>query len=394
MNREVGALLSLQPNASKIATRLGLDNFLASKGPINDRAFRIFNIAGEKQIEIPFDPDKYGASRVVYHRVDLHEALKDAATDSHGHGPPVRVIASSRVLSVDCEGGIVFLENERFYEADIIIGADGIHSVLREAVLGADSVSAPRPTGISAYRILVETSDLEKSKNFTEFIKPREPATTMVVGHDRRIIMGPGRNGTVYGVVALVPDEHMHEQSSTKSWTSEGSLQQLLESFAEFPVWIKDLLSTSSETPALYQLRDIDPLTTWTRGRLILIGDAAHAMLPTQGQGASQSFEDAEALQAFMGDITANCSRDQIEHCLKTVFDARYARASLIQAYSRQQARPGTEKGSNYVKLNPAEFQEYNFGYEGAKDWLQRQIGPEKLSDSRDSRETPLISVK
>jgi salicylate hydroxylase len=378
MNREIGALLSLQPNASKIATNLGLDPFLASKGPMVDKAFRIYNLEGKKQMEIPSNLKKYGADRVIYHRVDLHDALKQACTSTDGIGKPVQIIPSSRVISCDPEKGIVSLDNETSYQGDLLVGADGIHSVLRDAVVG-EGVSQPKPTGISAYRLLLETSELEKLTSFTSVIDPRDPATTMIVGHDRRIIMGPGRNGTLYGVVALVPDEYMHETTNAKSWTSEGDVKKLLESYAEFPVWIKDLLQLSSEPPALYQLRDIDPLESWIRGRTILIGDAAHAMLPTQGQGASQSFEDAEALQAFFNDITVKSSEEELRQALQDAFKTRYARASLIQAYSRQQARPGTDKGSLEVKLNPGEFLDYNCNYDGAKHWRQRMIAEENV---------------
>jgi salicylate hydroxylase len=237
-----------------------------------------------------------------------------------------------------------------------------------------EHVSEPKPTGLSAYRLLLKTEELEKCAAFTSVLNPREPVTTMVMGHDRRIVMGPGRGGDLYGVVAIIPDEFMHEQSSTQSWTSAGSKEKLLESFSEFPTWIKEILKVSKEDPVLYQLRDIDTLNTWVRGRTILIGDAAHAMLPTQGQGASQSFEDAEALQAFLPDLPSTYSPEQLSKCLQEVFDTRHQRASLIQTYSRQQARPATDKGSVRIKLNPAEFLEYNCKYEGAKAWQQTQV--------------------
>ncbi|RDW87852.1 hypothetical protein BP5796_03546 [Coleophoma crateriformis] len=371
MNKELGALISLQPNASKIATSLGLDSILASTGPMEDKAFRVYNPEGQKQMDIPSDFQKYGAQRIIYHRVDLHNALKEACTAPHGYGKPVQIIPSSRVLTADCEKGIVNLESGTTYQGDIIIGADGIHSNLRTSVLG-QGVSAPKPTGLSAYRLLLDTADLERSKAFTSVINPREAATIMVVGHDRRIVMGPGRDGSVYGVVAIVPDEHMKEDSDMKSWTSEGDTTKLFESFAEFPEWIKDVLRASNTAPALYQLRDIDPLPNWVRGRTILIGDAAHAMLPTQGQGASQSFEDAEALQAFLRDVNKDTSEAEIKHCLREVYETRHARASLIQAYSRQQAKPGMDPATMKVKLNPVEFLDYNCKYDGAKAWRQK----------------------
>lgn len=96
-------------------------------------------------------------------------------------------------------------------------------------------------------------------------------------------------------------------------------------------------------------------------------------MLPTQGQGASQSIEDAEALGAFFSDLDGPPTVDEIAQRLSMVFEARHTRASLIQTYSRQQAKPGTEKGSTVVKLNPGEFNNYNCRYNGAVEWLTEQ---------------------
>jgi salicylate hydroxylase len=106
---------------------------------------------------------------------------------------------------------------------------------------------------------------------------------------------------------------------------------------------------------------------------------------PLSGQGASQSIEDAEALAAFFSSVTAKPTHPEVNFALQQVFESRYKRASLIQAYSRQQAKPATEKGSVRVTLNPAEFLDYNCKYEGAVKWLDQQRGKdleavEKLS--------------
>lgn len=92
-----------------------------------------------------------------------------------------------------------------------------------------------------------------------------------------------------------------------------------------------------------------------------------------QGQGASQSIEDAEAIAAFFSATTSRPTLPEISQALANVFEARYQRATLIQAYSRQQARPATEKRSVKVTLNPAEFLDYNCKYEGAVKWLEEQ---------------------
>ncbi|KAI0163497.1 hypothetical protein BJ166DRAFT_569808 [Pestalotiopsis sp. NC0098] len=369
MLRETGALISLQPNASKIVNTWEIDSFLSSCKPMIDKAFRLFDITGKLVNEVKLDTSMFGADRVLYHRQDLHSALLTAATSSELAGLPVEVRTGTKVVSCDPEEGTVTIEAGENLTADIIIGADGIHSVIRTAVLGKEQGAIP--TGISAYRMLLPAELLKGINIPQDVLDPANPVTTMVVGHDRRVIMGPGRGAEIFGIVALVPDEKSREQSTTDSWVAEGSIEALLEVFGDFPEWMLEIFKRAPDV-ALWQLRDIDPLPRWVRGRAILIGDAAHSMLPTQGQGASQSIEDAEALQAFLADLSGRPTVDQVQHALNNVFQSRFERASLIQKYSRQQARPGTDAKSNTVKLNPGEFMKYNCDYHGAKEWLSR----------------------
>ncbi|KAK8062580.1 hypothetical protein PG997_014677 [Apiospora hydei] len=375
---EVGALISLQPNATKIVSQWGIDKFLEQAEPMPDRAFRIFNLEGKMVREMRLETDMFGADRMLYHRQDLHKGLLDAATSPELPGPPAVVRTASAVASCDPDAGTVTLQSGETLEADLIVGADGIHSAIRAAVLGEERSAIP--TGISAYRLLIPIENLQNIDNLPEKMidtsgRSSEGTTTMIMGHDKRVIMGPGRGGKVFGVVALVPDEKMNETSSTASWVEAGSRQKLMESYADFPAWLREIFARAPDI-ALWQLRDIDPLPTWTKGRAILVGDAAHAMLPTQGQGASQSVEDAEALQAFFRQQHAGGrpSATEVASALRAVVAARYERASLIQLYSRQQARPATDsKASNTVTLDPAQFMKYNCDYHGAEEWLARQ---------------------
>lgn len=371
MLKETGALISLQPNASKIISSWGLTPFLEPCEPMVDRAFRMFDTDGKLVREINFDFAKFGADRVVYHRQDLHTALKTAATSTKLPGPPVEIRTASSVVSCDPDKGTVTLEGDEVLEADMIIGADGIHSVVRQEVVGSPREAIP--TGTSAYRMLLPAESLAGLEIPKDILDLAKPVTTMVVGHDRRVIMGPGRGGKVFGIVALVPDEQMREEAAAASgsWVATGSMSALLEAFAGFPAWMLDLFQRAPEV-ALWQLRDLDPLARWVRGRTMLVGDAAHAMLPTQGQGASQAIEDAEALQAFIADLPSRPTKEQINEALLRVYEARHERASLIQGFSREQARPGTSVGSNKITLNPVQFLEYNCNYSGAKDWLAK----------------------
>lgn len=284
MNKEVGALLSLQPNAQKIVEQWNIKDIIQKARPTAEKQFRILDTQGNIHMNIDMDGKKYGADRMVYHRQDLHAALREAALSTELPGHPASIVTAAKVINCDCETGIVKLEDSATYQGDLIVGADGIHSVIREAVLkaGNHELVHPTPTGVSAYRLLVETANLSSIEVDSKVFEAKRQATTLMMGHDRRVIMGPARNGDVLGLVGMVPDEHMHESSNSNSWTAPGSLSKLLETYRDFPQWIKDIFTQAPDI-ALWQLRDIDALPTWTAGRCIVIGDAAHAMLPTQG---------------------------------------------------------------------------------------------------------------
>ncbi|KAJ2895254.1 hypothetical protein MKZ38_006754 [Zalerion maritima] len=177
----------------------------------------------------------------------------------------------------------------------------------------------------------------------------------LVVGADvihpvDRSLRDPILQPPVIGVVALVADQKLHQASSTGSWVEEGLLEKLVESYADFPRGLKDLFSKSLE------------IALWH-----------HAMLPAQGQGASQAIEDAKALAAFLSGLDLGSSTKAVNLALKRVLAVRFSRASLIQGYSRQQGKPATDKGSNEIILYLVQFMNCNYGYFGAADWEKGQ---------------------
>ncbi|KAL1589530.1 hypothetical protein WHR41_01449 [Cladosporium halotolerans] len=301
---EIGATISLQPNASRILQQeWKLDPISEARGMV-DRGFRIFNTDGEVVRNLPLtSKSEYGGDRIMYHRQDLHSYLQRAAISEDQESPAVTIRTSSRVRACDATIGTLTLEGGDKLSADLIVAADGIHSIVRQCVLGEVT---PKPTGLSAYRLMIPIEVLEKeAPEFCGKISPRQPFTSMVMAHDCRLIMGPAREGSVYSIVALVPDDRMNEDADSKqSWVSRGDLGRMLSTFEAFPEWMTAVFKLTDDL-GLWQLRDLDPFKTWTKGRVILIGDAAHAMLPTQGQGASQAVEDAEALGAYFDGFAA-----------------------------------------------------------------------------------------
>jgi salicylate hydroxylase len=351
LHAEIGATISLQPNASRILTETWkLGELLKHAKGLVDQGFRIFNTDGELVNTIPLlTKTEYGGDRVMYHRQDLHDCLKRAAISRARDGASAEIRVSSRVVSCDCQNATVTLENGEVIKGDLVIAADGIRSAMRQYVVGQVD---PVPTGLSAYRLMVPSEVLEKeAPEFCERINPRDPFTSMVFAHSCRLIMSPCRDATLYSIVGLVPDEKMNEDPNSKqTWVSQGDINKALKAYCDFSDWIKAPFKQAKEL-GLWQLRDINPLPSWVNGRVILIGDAAHSMLPTQGQGASQTVEDAEALGAFFDDITGKPSPEQIEQALRSVVASRYERATLVQQYSREAAKPATDRGTSKVKM-------------------------------------------
>ncbi|OMP87736.1 6-hydroxynicotinate 3-monooxygenase [Diplodia seriata] len=346
--------------------------------------------------EVPLTKGKadYGADRVIYHRRDLHALLLHAATAAPPARPhtPAALRLRARVVECDAEAGSVTLAGggdgqgttTTTLTADLIVAADGIHSALRATVLDdAAAMAVAVPTGLAAYRFTIPIARLRAAcPAFAARIDPAAPYTSMVVGDGRddvrRLVMGPcrtdagDRDAGEYAVVGLVPDDddHHHHRSLTKaeeeeggpdggtgrrrfttSWNSEGSIEALNEAYRDFPEWVTGMFGAVEGPVGLWQLRDLEPLARWRRGRVVLVGDAAHAMLPTQGQGASQSVEDAEALGAVFEDVESWVDGEEVGRRLDEMVACRYERATLIQAYSRQAARPATNGMDGKVTL-------------------------------------------
>jgi len=143
------------------------------------------------------------------------------------------------------------------------------------------------PSGHSAYRLLIDAAKIRKDPDLAFLVE--RGGIYQFVGLDRRIVCYPCRNLQLLNIVAIVPDKLLNEES-VENWSAEGSLDDLLKSFEAFDEVPKRIFrygpnfafaeNSYATDCRLYQLRDQPPLETWTKGRAIIVGDAAHAMLP------------------------------------------------------------------------------------------------------------------
>lgn len=310
---EIGAGVLITPNSLRLLDRFGIGDAVARVGARVGEGSRYYREDGSTVAPI-LTVDSSGWNGMFgVHRADLVGALADAL-------PADRVHTNHRaaVFSQDEGTAVVGFENGAEVRADAVIAADGIHSVLQHHVA---EPSAPVDSGSVAYRGLVPADRI-----------PWWPkgVSQLWMGEQRHFLVYPVRRGTLINYVGFVPS---HEKT-VESWTAEGDADTLRKEFATWDSPVPRLLAEVDRTN-WWGLYDRDPLTTWTRGRLTLLGDAAHPMLPHLGQGANQAIEDAVALSVFLADATAQ----NVSQALLRYEDLRRRRTTEVQLGARANGR-------------------------------------------------------
>ncbi len=321
----VGADVNLTPNAVKALDGLGLGEQLRETAARPE--FRISRMwdSGEETSRLPMSAaaqEKYGAPQLTIHRADLLAALSDAVGDENVH-------MGRKVLGADSTGigaGLILDDGERV-AADLVIGADGIHSPVRAALFGPD---APQFTGLVSWRAVVPRAALEGVPNLDSFTKWWGPTA------DRQIVTFPLNLGTEIFIFATTAQSDWTEEG----WTLQGEVEELRAAFADFHPEAKALLAACTEvTRSALHVRA--PMARWAKGSAVILGDAAHPMVPFMAQGACMAIEDAVVLaRAVQGADTGD-----IPQRLQTFEAARLPRTARVQEGSL--ANDWLKKGGN-----------------------------------------------
>ena len=321
---EVGAGLSLSPNATAGLHYLGLADELARVGWVPAS----FGIKHYKTGELLVDNTRAmtkenatGSPYYMVHRADLHALLLEAV---RANDPDSIHLQHAFTRSEQSDSSITahFTNGEKS-TSDILIGCDGIRSNVRAELFGAES---PRFTGYIAWRGLVPAELVDES-----LIKP-----------ESGICIGPGKTLTRYllGKRRLINYVAVAKRSGweVEDWSVHSDVAEVLDEFSDFHSSMRDILAaTPAENCYKWALFDRDPLEHWSVGRATLAGDAAHPMLPFMGQGAVMAIEDAVILArcvqaaATVDEALQRYEAARIERCTRVMLESR-ANIQRLQA--------------------------------------------------------------
>ncbi len=317
--REIGAGLVIAPNAARLLRRLGVLDAIQRQAVQLETGWEFRRWADGTVLSAENLAARcaqlYGEHTYTAHRADLHDAIRLAV-------PAGVVRLGKRCTSVSTGGArpvLRFSDGEET-EADVVIGADGVHSVIRGAI------TTPSPatySGLCAFRALVPAQDAPAFA--------RRPAQTLWIGPDHHLVHYPVSAGRHVNLVAFAPAGDY----TTESWTATATIDEFL---AEFDGWDKRLtgLIEAAGTVGRWALLDRAPLDRWSQGTVTLLGDAAHPMFPFFAQGAAQSIEDAAVLARCLAG--APDDGDGLTAALRRYKTLRLPRTTRLQEVSHGRA--------------------------------------------------------
>jgi salicylate hydroxylase len=279
---EVGGGINMGPNAARILYKLGLGGDLDRQAvrPASTHQRRWQD--GRTLQRAPLNPrceELYGAPHLTVHRADLLSIIAAGF-------PPERIHLGHRLVGHADKGDRVeaAFANGARVTADVLVGADGIHSTVRAALLGEE---APRFAGCVAYRGLVPVeriADLELEIGSQSWLGPG--------GHLVHYFVSRGRLLNFVGWTE-------HDTWNREDWTDRATIARALAAFDGWHPQIGRIIA-AADTCFVWALFDREPLPRWSIGRTTLLGDACHPMYPFMGQGAAQAIEDGAALAACL----------------------------------------------------------------------------------------------
>jgi salicylate hydroxylase len=357
---EVGAGLQMAPNATRTLKRWGLlekaleigvqPKHLVFRDAVSGEELTRQTLGGEFE-------ERYGAPYVVIHRSDLHRILLEACQESG-----VTLQNNVKIERVETVGNRAraYAADGEIFEADAVLGADGLKSTLRQSVADDGPVSS----AYVAYRGTVPITAATPTADLEDVI--------VYMGPHCHLVQYPLRKGKLLNTVAV-----FKSPSFERGEEQYGGVDELEEAYKDCVPVVRSALKNLG-TGMRWPMYDRDPIETWVNGRMTLIGDSAHPMLQYLAQGACQALEDAAVLQDVSRDtvFTADgINNDAWDHALRTFNEARAARTAKVQRTARIWGESWHVSGVSRVLRNLL-FKSRGDGNYQYCDWLYGQDVP------------------
>ncbi|HEY0884555.1 MAG TPA: 3-hydroxybenzoate 6-monooxygenase [Ramlibacter sp.] len=357
---EIGAGIQLGPNIFRMFEYLGLTDAVSRVAYFPPGMGMNDVRTGERVVRVPLGDTAlaaYGFPYGVIYRADLHQVFLDACRAL----PNVTLRTSSKVESFvqDATAVKVRLAGGEELRADALVGADGLWSRIREAVVGDGK---PRISGHIAYRAVLRREDV-----------PAHLWSGDVVlwgGEKTHLVHYPLRRGELFNLVAV-----FHSNKYDEGWNTFGDTAELHERFAQAVPQVRELLG-KIETWKMWVLCDREPVGNWSDRRVTLLGDAAHPMLQYLAQGAGQAIEDAVVLAAALRHASGD-----IEQAFLKYQQARYLRTGRVQLTARFYGDIYHASGvARELRNRMFQSGRESAGFAGLK-WMYDGIAPDQLFD-------------
>lgn len=347
---QAGAGIQLAPNCTRILRRLGvlpaIERVAVAPSAFEFRRWDDGRLLSQTPLGAGI-ATRYGAPYLHAHRSDLVTVLAAAVGAD-------RIDIGRRCIGVsaDAAGAEIRFADGGGVAADVVVGADGIHSVVRESLFGPEQ---PRFTGHVAYRGLV----------------PAERVGHLALRRRCTVRLGPGAHfvhyfvadGRLHNVVCVVEEESW----TRESWTDTGDPDELRAAFGGWHGVVRGIID-ALDPPLKWALFDRPPLPCWSAGPVTLLGDACHPMLPYGAQGAAQAIEDA----AVLAECLSRAGGREVPAALTRYETIRRGRATRVQQMSRSNGQrfhlpdgPDQEARDTAMKSS--------FGLSAEIDWLYGQ---------------------
>lgn len=310
---EVGAGIQLAPNAVRLLHRLGLTDALRDVAvrpeAIELRRWDDGRVIARTALGSECE-DRYSAPYYTVHRGDLHGALVEAV----GAGT-VELDRRCESVQETADGVRIDFAGGTAATAGLVVGADGIHSSVRKRL----SADRPRYSGQGIYRAVIPGEAVPAMR--------AEPKVVLWLGPRQHLVCYPVSSGEQLSVAATTPVVEWQPES----WTAPASSGDLRSAYAGWHPDVQAIVEAAEEV-TLWALHDRDPIPSWSTGRIALLGDAAHPMLPFFAQGANQAIEDATVLAACL----ALAGQDDAAPALARYARIRRDRTERVQGISRR----------------------------------------------------------